>query len=110
MTEIKHTPGPWRLRPDDSQCHEIQGIDTGGVWVLRAKAYGGTVEEIEANARLIAVAPELLGVCQWILLPDHPIGSDAEFVRKVQDRARHAIAAAIGEVETLGIVGRVTKP
>ena len=62
-----HTPGPWRIAPHNET--EIQGKD-GGLWVLRATAWGGTPEEIYANANLVASAPDLLSACkaaqEWI--------------------------------------------
>lgn len=47
----------WRRRPGSN---DIVGIDNGGLEVLRAKVYGSTEEEIEANLNLIEAAPELL--------------------------------------------------
>ena len=72
MTDTTHTPGPWRVLhktgvfPMDSDC-----------WTI------GTAEqhrkEHEANARLIAAAPDLLAALQEVLPlaenwghPDHP--------------------------------------
>lgn len=63
MSEVKHTPGPWVDQPSKYR---------DGVLVVRANAPGGRIlaefgsedeplDEIDqANARLIAAAPELL--------------------------------------------------
>lgn len=53
-----HTPGPWHVY--DSRFREVNGaiMDAAGNKV--ASAHGPTTEELEANARLIAAAPELL--------------------------------------------------
>lgn len=58
----KRTPGNWSVfyRPI---AHEIQIMSDGG-WVVCHLLCGvsGTYDTQEANARLIAAAPELLGV------------------------------------------------
>lgn len=66
-----HTPGPWNLElPDDSADFTLSTIDVDADDEGRVRDYGrsiiegtlvsGTTEEIEANARLIAAAPDLL--------------------------------------------------
>ena len=57
MSKKKHTPGPWAIRENSAT---IIAKDKGDCWVTRAKAYGHNPEEITANARLIAAAPEML--------------------------------------------------
>ena len=60
MSETKHTPGPWRVAPrSDYPEHADINVDAGtrGYVALCGKAGD---EEAEANARLIAAAPELL--------------------------------------------------
>lgn len=57
-----HTPGPWRIE-EEPRSNEITAIDNGGCRVLRVKVYGHTEENIKANTRLIAAAPELLEAC-----------------------------------------------
>lgn len=53
----KHTPGPWSVREDIGAVFDRDGlpIATGG-----SESY----EEYQANARLIAAAPELLEACK----------------------------------------------
>lgn len=58
----KHTPGPWVVKDDGEGPHIMAGeIDI-------ATAVGpfanGQQQEAEANARLIAAAPELLSIAQ----------------------------------------------
>lgn len=52
----KHTPGPWRYEPgrDGRPPYVIRGTEGGFVVV------GMTADRQEADARLIAAAPELL--------------------------------------------------
>jgi hypothetical protein len=59
---MKHTPGPWK----------VAGPIGKGIWITDetcnnqiAVVYGeNQTPEAEANARLIAAAPELLAACQ----------------------------------------------
>ncbi len=62
MSESKHTPGPWKIwehgGKDDPSCKifaELSGLKELSVGI--AQTIGGNDE---ANARLIAAAPELL--------------------------------------------------
>jgi hypothetical protein len=68
----KHTPGPW-FHDDFDRHYVVAG--RGHIYICRADdgrdddegtAEGryGTEEEVEANARLIAAAPELLTACR----------------------------------------------
>lgn len=79
-----HTPGPWELRG----CRLV--TDHHGVVIAeRISANGpGTPE---ANARLIAAAPELLELAKFMVL--NIGGYDPE---KARDMARAAIAKATG--------------
>ena len=82
MTDTTHTPGPWRVLhktgvfPMDSDC-----------WTI------GTAEqhrkEHEANARLIAAAPDLLAALQ-AMVAHYPAG-----INTMLDEASTAARAAI---------------
>jgi len=53
----KHTPGPWEYQEQsDAYTHIVRGPDNLFICQLAQT----TSSEIEANARLIAAAPELL--------------------------------------------------
>ena len=68
MTEIKHTPGPWFSKragtPQDGEYDYAIIAKIGGEPMVIAEAFGRVSETkkacAEANARLIARAPELL--------------------------------------------------
>jgi len=102
MAESKHSPGPWEVRPEHN---EVVGIDSGNCKVLRAVVYGSTEEEIEANTRLIAAAPELLEIAAEALNWWHADDSnfdkrEPEFIRlahKSEIAREAAIAKARGE-------------
>jgi len=59
----KHTPGPWRFASD---VNEVQTSDdySAIAWIAPSTS---SVAEYEANARLIAAAPELLSVLRMAL-------------------------------------------
>lgn len=88
MADVKHTPGPWEIfRPDDSGFLGIDG-NGGKDSVVIYDDYGGI--KSEADARLIAAAPDLLAACEAALLNE---GGWAEW----QEQVRAAIAKATGE-------------
>lgn len=65
MSETKHTPGPWEVRIDDASMPRV----AAGLFVI-AIVYGttpsrkGRAKDLDANARLIAAAPDLLDALQ----------------------------------------------
>ena len=61
----EHTPGPWAHYDDrdTTQRHEIAAT---GKTVARIYCTNGHEEEDDANARLIAAAPELLSALEAI--------------------------------------------
>ena len=97
-----HTPGPWRLNAGDS----IKVMNPRGLCVAFAACGGMTgvkLDEAEANARLIAAAPDLLAVAEtlanWIieLAASGDAGFwDAEAMPEIV-AARTAIAKATGQ-------------
>ena len=107
MSDLKHTPGPWRV-----EGHRRVGLDlTGHIISHGINAYGdgpegyvcNTSGTTDANARLIAAAPQLKDALIDML--DHYVGlvnsGDAgnwnpETETKVI-AARAAIAAATGD-------------
>lgn len=86
-TKIAHTPGPWTATCDDDSTEEANAIYAGGICIarltgedeIRLRNYPGEVEpvgctastdaldEVDANARLIAASPDLLAVARLTL-------------------------------------------
>ena len=71
--EAKHTPGPWKLNTDGDTGMNDSGciLDSVG-HVIVTDIYGTfkngrTTGEAEANARLIAAAPDLLAAAESVL-------------------------------------------
>ena len=94
--KTKHTPGPWTVGPwfdNDGQPEIIIEHVTPHGNLVPAVALGGLVGQ-EANARLIAAAPELLDALRGLLrcmADDEEYGPDHRVTI-----ARAAIAKATG--------------
>ena len=93
----KHTPGPWTTHRNIGKKSEL-GIMADAAPCIIA-IMGGSKEwpfEANANARLIAAAPELLSTLQdihsWLISPDLSEGVRAAY----QEDCRVAIAKALG--------------
>lgn len=86
--EQKHTPGPWSIHHDVSSLDGHVLIDSSKhgalaqvVWKMEDDE---RTPECEANARLIAAAPELLEVAQSILVDDMIQYLPVEYVSNVK--------------------------
>lgn len=64
----KHTPGPWYTRSDADDLAICKVLDPNRTWEL---------ERFEANARLIAAAPEMLEMLKTIR--EHVYSDDSLF-------------------------------
>lgn len=70
MSDEKHTSGEWKYRPDISgNSFYIETVDQSHNKTFIGEIGGGlqSKTEIEANAKLVSVAPELLEACQEAL-------------------------------------------
>lgn len=72
MSKHKHTPGPWRAHfyDDGSDTFDIVQFDDDGYGPALIEAAGMVCaddHENQANARLIAAAPQLLEACKALL-------------------------------------------
>lgn len=93
----EHTPGPWTLDED-----AITDSD-GDRWICQGfDKCEGLFENWEANARLIAAAPQLLGALESFKREiSRRFANDNDMTpetRRVVMKARAAIAAAKGEI------------
>ena len=112
MTETKHTPGPWNWSrwPSELIGGSLSVYQIGPMRAViyddwRPRADGISEEENEANARLIAAAPELLEACKAArefaleeidLLCEGGVQVPS-WLLKLQEQLRTAIAKATGE-------------
>jgi hypothetical protein len=89
-----HTPGPWKVSRRFDVYQDTQTPGVGGTFVATTKGVSELPESInqvcEADAKLIAAAPELLKALQDILIFDSALS---------QENARAAIRKATGESE-----------
>ena len=94
------TPGPWQTSLSDDTV--VIHIGKDGVHYEVASIAGDGMSEpdlwsiMEANARLIAAAPDLFAACQLFVKYDEPDDDDIEMMLNY-DRARAAILAAIAK-------------
>jgi hypothetical protein len=97
MQQTQHTPGPWTADSGDGQYYGVfRESDGGGICYLSEP--GGQLlptdrnwPEHEANARLIAAAPDLLAALRNIIAA--PRNASRAFIHEI---ARAAIAKAEG--------------
>ena len=91
MADTKFTPGPWYV----SKRNPLRVIESGprGNTIAKCGVNLGACGQVdaEANAILIAAAPELLAALQFIVASYGKLQSGA------MDEARAAIAKALGE-------------
>ena len=100
--ENKFTPGPWKVDGGVVKGDLFiwaSGEYFGGHGLARvfkdgAKRHSGTVE---ANARLIAAAPEMLAVLRMLLNNFEATGGKSVMEICFIEQAKHAIAKALGE-------------
>lgn len=101
--KARHTPGPWSFIASPN-CWSVLQVGSSGRWVIAggtAWAIPGRQSEAEANARLIAAAPDMLDAlisCFTYLsfIPESAAGGDDDAVMLAK-RARAAIAKATEE-------------
>lgn len=93
--EHKHTPGPWEPECRSGDWVVISARDKNAVaWPNRPRG-----NEVEANVRLIAAAPDLLEALQSIAdccNEDHTARDYASRQAEIRGIARAAIAKATG--------------
>lgn len=89
----KHTPGPWSTEVDRKKALEINIVSGNRPFVATAWPANHPDKEQEANARLIAAAPDLLKALEELL----EVTDFHELYGSRTEAARAAIAKATGE-------------
>jgi hypothetical protein len=84
---MEHTPGPWRV----SSIRPTQIMDDHGIVIAECLDRGTETPFPEANARVMAAAPDMLALLEEIVEP-HELTND-----EVLEQARAAIQKARGE-------------
>lgn len=91
MTQSKHTPGPWDLLDGDNGYE----ITSGNIIIAQVTDEPCATQE-DANARLIAAAPDLLEALE---MADAALSGANMDMKAVERKTRAAIAKAKGGVE-----------
>ena len=99
MTTTSRTPGPWvyQYSPYTSQDgHEIPAFEVHGEEKVCDTNEDRPVEEQEANARLIAAAPELYDALEYFfnIMHDYESSLQKGYVQHALDMARAALTSA----------------
>lgn len=96
-TRPQHTPGPWTLTVG---CYPRDSVwDADGQREVCPMVWGNDAEEIDANARLIAAAPDLLAALE----------NAAASVAVHAATARHAALAGINPVANNGLAAELER-
>ena len=98
---IKHTPGPWVIDSDgDGKANAIvTSTHLASLDDDICEVYGGNMDDDDtrqANARLIAAAPDLLAALRTLanqISPDSDDYPDSSYFRMMQDAEEKALAA-----------------
>ena len=96
---MSHTPGPWKIV-------RIDGELVGSIYRGKTRICAGIIDdmklrrEAEANAALIAAAPDLLEALEWLLeeFDQRRLGDEAVFCRADMSQVRTVIRKARGEM------------
>lgn len=93
--KASHTPGPWRIRQTVEGGSQFQILDPGYDPAIAWHEPMATVRG-EANAHLIAAAPELLEAAEFLLDAIVALAGwgGEEMLATAREKARAAIAAA----------------
>lgn len=108
---MSHTPGPWVWEYDENESGHIVWLDDEanhhdyethlrwicehGIWPPASDAETKQFAECEANARLIAAAPELLAACELVDLHFTRNKHSGAFQGDDEHEAWNAVALAI---------------
>ena len=103
MTTTKHTPGPWEIGDIEDGWVEIDSRISNIHHLGLAKVVWKMEDDektprCEANARLIAAAPEMLEALEFFVERFSPVEHELIFSKRhALQKARAAIAKATGE-------------
>lgn len=102
----EHTPGPWTVASNGDDGARVNAFATVA-WCPTSAAFGVdgsqviSADEAEANARLIAAAPELLAACEVFIEAERRAEVNGRegfgLYTEAMSAARAAVAKARGE-------------
>lgn len=91
----KHTPGPWIAEPDGEDDWKVRSEDYGTIVHRNCYPEPKVDTTVEADAKLIAAAPELLAACEYVA--GFKYAMTREQMITLAKRCEAAIAKAKGE-------------
>lgn len=98
MTAAQHTPGPWtvtRTREISAPTPQDSPVILPTITICEVWSGGAGIEGADANARLIAAAPDLLAFAKSLIDAWESDGMPPPY--EIAKAARAAIAKATGE-------------
>lgn len=98
-TTTQHTPGPWEYARTDQFDESLDVFESKTARTLFRSINTLPKKEAEANARLIAVAPELLDACEGLfeVIEARVRGAELSNVKELLYAGRAAISKAKGQ-------------
>lgn len=103
MSESKHTPGTWTAcEPFQDTFNKLISIKVGSAPAIEiARCYGPRKSQMaDANARLIAAAPDLLAACKFFMSEIWDMTTE-QFSHGADKPIREAMEKAIAKAEGL---------
>lgn len=95
MAEFKGTKKPWRTSKDFREVTTSKiGILEGSKKICTMASYCKTDDEVEANAKLIAAAPDLLNACLKVIKGGYGCGPSVEYMDSLKKECELAIKKA----------------
>ena len=96
--ETKHTPGPWIIDRDSVVASNTPD-DSGDIICEAPERFENSMRRWQANARLIAAAPELLAACSRAFNLIKESGFSSGLIEEEFDGTLNQLDAAIAKVE-----------
>jgi hypothetical protein len=96
VSELKHTPGPWETKPT-LLCDAVR-IFSGDIYLAAVTNSDFTLKQNQANANLIAAAPDLLEALERVQRKFYPANQREQNRDFTWHIVNKAIAKAKGEL------------
>ena len=98
MKDTQHTPGPWHMSECAHQNTNAGICSESGLHITSVNGYGMRDDQNQANARLIASAPDMLNLLAAADRLEELTGDNlAVYARTFAALARAAISKATGQ-------------